>query len=747
VSLRARLLVLVLLATLLPALLLAWRFVRDSEAEISSAVKALAAAADDIAVDLDHRVQGTAQLHYGLAHARVLETFDRAACSAYLSEVREAYPQYTGILTVLPNGDLHCDSLRSGRELNLRDRPYFKRVIGGGNGGLVVEPAFGRLTGMAVLQVVHPVRGPGGELRYMLVASLNLKDFALRSMKNAAAPVPELLLVDGQGLVMASSGKALAPRQPGTSIADTKLFRLAQAQAGGGTAELADGSGVAQVWAVAASSEQRPLGLHVMLGQSRQALVADSRRRLRQDALTLGALALVLFGGVWLLAETGIRRPVGRISSIVRQLGAGDLNARISPPYPRGELGGLMAALNSTAASLQQQRQAIDELGLQLRQAQKLEALGTLAGGIAHDFNNILGAILGNLSLAHEEALAGQPTQRSLEQIRRAALRARELVQSIQAFSRADTPALSVQQLQPIVEEVLALVRVSLPAGARLRTEIAAEPLHVLADATQLHQVLLNLCTNAWQALQGDAGTVTVGLQTVVFGADAAGRPVDLPAGSYAHLWVSDTGCGIGEDSLERVFEPFFTTKRALGGTGLGLSVVHGIVSAHHGSIGVRSSPGQGSSFDIYLPLRAADAPSPPAAGATERVAPRGQGQRILYIDDDEVMGVLVERLLERAGYRVNAHTSAQAALRAVQADALAYDLVVTDFNMPELSGLDVGRALAALRPELPVLIISGYIFDELPAQARRAGVRGVIRKQHVLEELEAAIAKILSPG
>lgn len=747
-SLRARLLVLVVLATLLPALLMGWRFVRDSERDVDAAVTALATAADGIADDLDQRVQGTAQLHFGLAHARTLEIADRAACSDYLSAVREAYPQYTGIISVLPDGTLFCDSLRSGRSLNLRDRTYFKRVLEG-DGSLVLEPVFGRLTGTAVLQIVHPVRSNGGALSYLLVASLNLKEFAQGSLKKAQPPTPELLLVDQKGTVMVWSGAGPAAPQAGTSIAGTALFRLAEQHASGGVGELIDGDGKVRLWAVAQTETTRRTGLHVMLGQSKQELVAASGRRLAQDLLTLAAAALLLFVGVWVLAELGIRRQVGRITTMVRDLGAGDLGARIELPYPRGELGGLMAALNSTAASLQRQREAIDELGLRLRQAQKLEAIGTLAGGIAHDFNNILGAILGNLSLANEDAEAGRPTQHSLEQIRRAALRARALVQRIQAFSRSDTPSLTVQTLQPIVEEVLALVRISLPAGARLREQLDPVPLRVLADSTQLHQVLLNLCTNAWQALQGEQGSVVVGLEALALGEDMPFRPAGLAAGDYAHLWVSDTGCGIDPAQLERIFEPFFTTKGTRGGTGLGLSVVHGIISAHHGGIGVDSRPGQGSTFHLYLPV--IDDELLPQEVAPDRVDDTytltGRGQHILYLDDDEVMGVVVQRLLERAGYRVSCHVSAEQALAAVRAAPSDHDLVVTDFNMPELSGLDVSRTLAAIRPDLPVLIISGYIFDELPAQARRAGVREVIRKQHVLEELVPAIARALRAG
>lgn len=747
-SLRARLMALVLLATLLPALLLAWRFFRDSEAEIEAARRTLAMAADSVAADLDQRVQGTAQLHYGLAHSRVLDTTDRDACSAYLSDVRETYPQYTGILTVLPDGKLFCDSLRSGRDLNLSDRWYFKQVIKEGS-GLTLEPVFGRLTGNSVLQIVYPARTDTGLLRFILVASLNLQKLAQGSQLQSLHPLPELLLVDHKGTVMVWTSAPAGSPVAGSSIAGTGLFRLAEAHQQGGVAELPGRDGQVQVWAVSAAPSLRDAGLYVMLGLSKQELVAQARQRLKQDLFLLGSATLLLFLGVWLLAEWGIRRQVGRITSMVRNLGAGDLGARIAQPYPRGELGGLMAVLNSTADSLQRQRAAIDELGLRLRQAQKMEAIGTLAGGIAHDFNNILGGILGNLSLAHEEALAGQPTQNSLAQIRRAALRARDLVQRIQSFSRQDQPALTNQLLLPIVDEVLALVRIALPAGVALHTELDPTPLHVAADATQLHQVLMNLCSNAWQSLGGAPGSVTVGLGAVLFGDDPQQRPVGLGSGRHAHLWVSDTGCGIAEADRERIFEPFFTTKGARGGTGLGLSVVHGIVMAHHGSITVDSTPGRGSSFHVYLPLLLQDSEDAAGPASEPAAAPAvaGSGQHVLYIDDDEVMALMVDRLLSRAGYRVSCYTSAQAALAAVRADPAGHDLVVTDFNMPELSGLEVSRLLAAIRPELPVFIISGYIFDELPAQARRAGVRQVIRKQNVLEELAPAIAQVFGSG
>nr|MBP6854518.1 HAMP domain-containing protein [Rhodoferax sp.] len=356
-SLRARLLALVLLATLLPALVLGWRFVRENDAQIAAAVKTLSTTASNVAHDLDHRVQGTAQLHFGLAHSRVLDSGDRAACSAYLSQVREAYPQYTGILTVLPSGQLHCDSLRTGRQLDLNDRSYVKRVLAG-DPGPIVEPAIGRLTGNSVLQVVYPARDERGATRFMLVASINLQKFVQEEQQRTLLEQAELLLVDGQGQVLVWSGASQELAKPGISIAGTPLFDLArQAGSKGATGELPGPDGQAQVWAVAATAGLADTGLHVMVGQPRQTLVAVSRLRLRQGLVVLSAAALLLFAGVWSLSEWGIRRQVGRITAMVQGLGAGDLGARIAEPHPRGELGGLMVVLNTTADSLQRQRE------------------------------------------------------------------------------------------------------------------------------------------------------------------------------------------------------------------------------------------------------------------------------------------------------------------------------------------------------------------------------------------------------
>ena len=388
------------------------------------------------------------------------------------------------------------------------------------------------------------------------------------------------------------------------------------------------------------------------------------------------------------------------------------------------------------------ERQKLEQ---QLREAQKMESIGTLAGGIAHDFNNILAAILGNVALAREDAVGAEPVLTSLDQINRAALRARHLVQQILAFSRREQHGLTGQPLRPVVEESLGLLRATLPAGVQLDAVLPDAPLSVRADATQLQQVLINLCTNAWHALPEQGGRIEVGCERVVLDEALRQRQPELASGAYAHLWVSDNGAGMDAATRERIFDPFFTTKPVGRGTGLGLSVVHGIVRAHEGSIAVDTVPGRGSTFHLYIP-----SPESDAGGGDVRTVPGadacGNGQRVLYVDDDEVMVVMVERLLARAGFTVVADSDAAVAVRRLQADPDAFDAVVTDFNMPGMSGLEVARIVAGLRPALPVVLSTGYLSEELRAQALALGVRGLLKKENTLEELAGLLRDLIAP-
>lgn len=386
-------------------------------------------------------------------------------------------------------------------------------------------------------------------------------------------------------------------------------------------------------------------------------------------------------------------------------------------------------------------------LETQLRESQKMEAIGTLAGGVAHDFNNLLAAILGNLTLAREDVGAHHPAQESLTEIGRAAIRARQLVQQILTFSRRQTQEMQRQPLTPLVEEALSLMRSLLPAGIKLVTRLPATTLPVLVDATQIQQVLMNLCTNAWQAMEGRPGDITVALRDVRLDAAQALKLGDLPSGAYACLSVADNGPGMDQDTQRRIFEPFFTTKAPGAGTGLGLAVVHGIVKTHHGAIALDSRPGEGARFDVYLPLAGAEqaVAAVVVPGAAPPEASAAPGTHIVYIDDYEAMVFLVGRLLRKQGYRASTFNSGEDAMEWLRAHPQEpVDLVVTDQNMPGMSGVDVARSVAQDRPGLRVAIVSGHVNEQLQADAAAVGVIEVMPKQDSMDALGDAIRKLL---
>ncbi len=385
-----------------------------------------------------------------------------------------------------------------------------------------------------------------------------------------------------------------------------------------------------------------------------------------------------------------------------------------------------------------------------LRESQKMEALGTLAGGVAHDFNNIVAAIMGNVELAQQDVGPDHLALESLEEIKKAGRRAKALVDQILAFSRRRPSSRQVISLSSVLDESARLLRSTLPVGVRLNVDHSPDAPPVLADATQIEQILLNLCGNAWQAMQGSTqqGLIEVRLDRYDHvpgtddSTDGPNTRSNLRAGRYACLTVSDNGPGMDQATLSRIFEPFFTTKPVGKGTGLGLAVVHGIVQNHRASIRVESLPGKGTTFRIYFP--AAENPVALAAAPAPRSNPaRSKDKHVLYVDDDESIVFLMTRLLERHGYRVSGYTDAQAAISAVRARPSQFDLVVTDYNMPGMSGLEVAQSLKEIKASLPVAMASGYITDELRSQAPAAGVSALIYKPNTVDELCEAVARL----
>jgi hypothetical protein len=411
-------------------------------------------------------------------------------------------------------------------------------------------------------------------------------------------------------------------------------------------------------------------------------------------------------------------------------------------PVQVGERLVVIASLVDISARLAAER-AAREAEERLRQTRKLESLGTLAGGIAHDFNNVLLAIVGYTELAGRQLGEGDAGARAdLDQVLRAADRGRQLVQRILAFSRRrDLTRLPVR-LPRVVPEALDLLRATLPSTIEIRTAIDEATPTVLADETQLHQVLLNLATNSAHAMP-KGGTLEVRVAAASVNEDLAGRHADLRPGRYARLTVADTGAGIPPEVRERIFEPFFTTKPAGEGTGLGLSVILGIVRSFDGAIVLESEPGRGTRVDVWLPAH--DEPAVPGTGPASAEHADGR-QHVLFVEDEEVLAKLERRQLEALGYRVTVHTSSVEALDDFRRRPREFDLMVTDNTMPRMTGLQLAAEVSRLRPGLPILMVSGYADNADPEVLRASGIRATLRKPHTAKELEAALAALRSP-
>ena len=383
------------------------------------------------------------------------------------------------------------------------------------------------------------------------------------------------------------------------------------------------------------------------------------------------------------------------------------------------------------------------KLERELRQSQKMEAIGTLASGIAHDFNNILTAIIGYTEMAQRKTSDNDALARDLERVQIAGVRAKELVRQILTFSRQSEQERKPVQLASLIDEVMKLLRSTLPATVEINQEISTTLSgdKVLADPTQLHQVLMNLGTNAAHAMRESGGVLSVSLSD--FNADASLIAIhpDLTPGPCLRLTVSDTGHGMEAAVRERIFDPYFTTKKAGEGTGMGLAVVQGIIKSYGGAISVYSVPGQGTSFHIFLPKIREELTQ--AARADESAW--GGTERILFIDDEQVLAELGQELLEALGYNVTAKTSSLEALKCFRSGPDAFDLVITDMTMPQMTGRELVRELLAIRPGIPIIMCSGFAEFINANEAREAGISEFLMKPYVTNKMAQTIRRALA--
>lgn len=427
----------------------------------------------------------------------------------------------------------------------------------------------------------------------------------------------------------------------------------------------------------------------------------------------------------------------GRIHEMVRKcMVAGAVHNFRLVASPLRDAGGNMVAVIEIVEDITQ-RLVMEK---QLRQAQKMEAIGTLAGGIAHDFNNILSAILGYSELCLDHVTPNSQLQSNLQEVMNAGLRAKELVRQILAFSRRDEGDLKPIQLGPIIKETLKLLRSTLPATIEIQSHIRSHCL-AMCDPTQIHQIIMNLCTNAAYTMEANGGTMTVYLTNIRIDDPAAGS-LQLAPGTYLKLSVADTGEGIAPQHLESIFEPYFSTKPENEGTGLGLSVVHGIVLNYGGKITVRSELGKGAVFDIYLPV---SKESETRVHCIEKVQPASGGsEKILFIDDNAQIAEMAKHMLERRGYKMTIATDSRKALELFKTRPADFDLVISDMSMPGLPGDQLARKILELSPHTPIIICTGYSKGISKQKVAQIGIKALALKPLLCNELSQLVRKVL---
>jgi PAS domain S-box-containing protein len=401
----------------------------------------------------------------------------------------------------------------------------------------------------------------------------------------------------------------------------------------------------------------------------------------------------------------------------------------------------LMEAVWKIADNMQAEEDR-KKLQAQLQQAQKMEAIGTLAGGIAHDFNNILGAILGYAEIAQEDSPAGSMVRKDIDQVVKASHRAKDLVKQILAFNRqAETDQIP---LQPgiIIKEALKMLRSSLPTTIDIQQDIDSEAGLILADPTQIHQVMVNLCTNAFHAMEETGGTLTISLKKKTLSQNDLANEPRVQPGDFVQLSISDTGPGIALEVQEKMFDPYFTTKEVGKGTGMGLAIIHGIAKSYKGFINFNSKPGEGTVFHVYLPVI-----QDPAVHETEAVPvdfTQLGNERILFIDDEEILADVGKAMLERLGYRVTVKRNSIEALNTFQNQPNHFDLVITDQTMPGMTGSDLARRMLQIRPGMPIILCTGYSSLMSKEKALSLGIKGFAFKPLAKNDIAALVRKVL---
>ncbi|HEY2020647.1 ATP-binding protein [Paraburkholderia sp.] len=719
----------------------------------------------------------------------------------FLRQEIDGVPQIRQLEIFDAAGDRVATTLAAAKPINITGRPYFQQLQRASGDALVVsEPVVSLIDGRPTFAVARRLEDAQGQFRGVVLALIEYAYFRnfYQQIDLGAGTAIRLLRTDGTPVVVFGNRPADQPLEPlRSALRAVPGFPLRVEVTRDEAVALATWrtSTIDELIGAAALSLFVAVLAYALVGQVRR--LGQVNRRLQSSQQHWRAVFENAPAGIMLLrpheyylaANPAFQQMVGYSMTELAQLRAIDIThpgdieltqrhidqlmggehdsvrfekrylhrdghvvwtdmniARVtvsteSSDRASPQLEDVLVATVEDVTQHREDEEARQQLESQLRQSQKLEALGTFAGGIAHDFNNILGAILGYGERALHAVAQGTPERRYIEQVMNAGDRARSLVERILTFSRSGITTRLPVHLQPVVTETIELLKVRLPEAIQLEVQLDARDAFVAGDPAHMHQVVMNLCSNAIHAMP-DGGTLRVelALQRLEVPRSLSHGAVD--SGEFVRLTVHDTGVGIPPDLLERIFNPFFTTRKAGEGTGLGLALVEGIVREYSGGVDVRSAVGEGTRFDVYLPVIDAVAVS---VDQRAPVLPHGDGQTVLLVDDEEALVALGEEVLAELGYEPVGFASSEAAWQAFDANPKRFDAVVTDQTMPNMTGLELASRIRAVRPDIPVILSSGYSSATLERDAKAIGISDVLRKPLRQADIALALSRALS--
>jgi len=573
-------------------------------------------------------------------------------------------------------------------------------------------PSFNGLTALAIIREQYP------DLPFIFVTGAVGEELTIEFLKKGAT---DYVLKDKLGRLPPAVERAIAERDERKELARTEKERARLSEAVGNIVE-----GVAIVSPELTFEYVNP-GFLRMTGCSSDELLGKNVRALERngdcDAGYDAVWEQVAAGSPW----------AGRLSH-KRKDGTDTIHETT--------ISSLRDASGALSAYVAVSRDVTQEVHLEerLRQAQKMEAIGTLAGGIAHDFNNILAAIIGFTELSVDDAPEGSLIKRNMNNVLKAGIRGRDLVKQILIFSHKSDSKRAPLHLSPVVAETFKLLRATTPTTVAMELRMNASSDEVLADPTEISQLLMNLGANAAYAMRDNGGYLEIALNDIEFRTDSHPPHPDLTPGAYVEVSIKDTGCGMDAATKSRIFEPFFTTKERGQGTGLGLAVVHGIVQSLGGAITVSSEPDRGTTFTVFLPKIAREEEAQPEMA--QEVA--GGTERVLFVDDEEMLVEIAREILGRLGYEVVATTDASEALRIFSAEPHRFHCVITDYTMPKATGVGLAKDLITMRPNIPIILCTGYTEMISRDEARALGIREFVMKPLVKREIAETIRRVL---